>query len=161
VTTQRAQPSGDVGGADTGATALAALPVVALEQIRRFCARHRCPWEPTAWLDAVVGGLAVTVVERRTPANARRSSPTAAKRPVARLEYDHEHRAWSLHWRTSGDRWARYWPAPPSTDVAVVLEALDRDVDGVFWPHPAAPEVPEPHRVAAGSVAGTVPASFG
>jgi hypothetical protein len=138
-------PTDDVGHDGDPGAAMAVLPMVPLEQIRRFCARYRCPWEPTAWLETVVAGLSVTIVERRTPTSSRGSTTVATKRPVARLEFDHERREWSLHRRTGGERWTRYWPAPATSDIVLVLEALTRDADGVFWPRPV-PAGPGPRR---------------
>jgi len=42
-------------------------------------------------------------------------------------------REWTLYWRDRNQRWHRYDSAAPTSAIAALLEAMDRDPTGIFW----------------------------
>ena len=53
-------------------------------------------------------------------------------------DYNHKswsvsRREWTLFWRDRNHRWHRYKYTAPTTEIARLLEEIDRDPTGIFW----------------------------
>jgi hypothetical protein len=40
---------------------------------------------------------------------------------------------WTLYWRRADGHWYAYGPAPPTADLAALLEVIDEDEYGAFF----------------------------
>lgn len=40
---------------------------------------------------------------------------------------------WSLYWMRANLKWHAYRPAPPTVDLAALMEVIDRDEYGAFF----------------------------
>jgi hypothetical protein len=40
---------------------------------------------------------------------------------------------WTLYWPDRNSRFHQYEPTPPTSDVGVLLEKIDRDPMSIFW----------------------------
>ena len=73
--------------------------------------------------------------------DARRASSAVATRVRARLDekpgrpasFERRRREWTLFWRDRNHRWHRYKYTAPTTEIARLLEEIDRDPTGIFW----------------------------
>ena len=83
-------------------------------------------------MEAVVDRHAVTLVERRAPWRPE-FGPDWTRSPVARLRWSVSRREWTLFWRDCNHRWHRYKYTAPTTEIARLLEEIDRDPTGIFW----------------------------
>jgi hypothetical protein len=83
-------------------------------------------------MEAVVDRHAVTLVERRAPWRPE-FGPEWTRSPVARLRWSVSRREWTLFWRDRNHRWHRYKYTAPTTEIARLLEEIDRDPTGIFW----------------------------
>jgi hypothetical protein len=83
-------------------------------------------------MEAVVDRHAVTLVERRAPWRPE-FGPEWTRSPVARLRWSVSGREWTLFWRDRNHRWHRYKYTAPTTEIARLLEEIDRDPTGIFW----------------------------
>lgn len=64
--------------------------------------------------------------EGREPAKRMRS-------PVAKLRFVRTTGLWTLYWRRADLKWHAYQPAAPSTDLAALVDVIDRDEYGAFF----------------------------
>jgi len=69
-------------------------------------------------------------VERR---GGPRLAPSGREARVARLSWSVSRREWTLFWRDRDHRWHRYKYTAPTTEIARLLEEIDRDPTGIFW----------------------------
>ncbi|WP_210776907.1 DUF3024 domain-containing protein [Micromonospora sp. U56] len=53
--------------------------------------------------------------------------------PVARLRYTKSTGTWTLYYRDRNLRFHRYDLAPPTSNMADLLDELDRDPTAIFW----------------------------
>jgi hypothetical protein len=83
-------------------------------------------------MEAIVDRHAVTLVERRAPWRPE-FGPEWTRSPVARLRWSVSRREWTLFWRDRNHRWHRYKYTAPTTEIARLLEDIDRDPTGIFW----------------------------
>jgi hypothetical protein len=83
-------------------------------------------------MEAVVDRHAVTLVERRAPWRPE-FGPEWTRSPVARLRWSVSRREWTLFWRDRNHRWHHYKYTAPTTEIARLLEEIDRDPTGIFW----------------------------
>ncbi len=83
-------------------------------------------------MEALVDGRAVTLVERRAPWRPE-LGPEWTTGPVARLRWTASRGEWSLFWRDRNHRWHRYPYASPTSEIAQLLDEIDRDPTGIFW----------------------------
>ena len=106
-------------------------PETDIARVRRYCQR-RVPLHAREQvrLEAVVGGSAITIIERRAPWR-EDFGPEWSRRKIAQLRYAHG--AWTLHWADRNGRWRRYPDLEPSPRLDDLLAELDRDPAGAFW----------------------------
>ena len=83
-------------------------------------------------MEAVVDRHVVTLVERRAPWRPE-FGPEWTRSPVARLRWSASRREWTLYWRDRNHRWHHYKYTAPTTEIARLLEEIDRDPTGIFW----------------------------
>lgn len=74
----------------------------------------------------------MTLIERRAPWRPE-FGPEWTRSPVARLRWSVRSRDWTLFWRDRNLRWHRYDYAAPTSDIATLLDEIDRDPTGIFW----------------------------
>jgi hypothetical protein len=53
--------------------------------------------------------------------------------PVAKLRFVRTSGLWTLYWMRADQRWHAYEPAPPSRDLAELVEVVDRDQYCAFF----------------------------
>ncbi|MFF0314247.1 DUF3024 domain-containing protein [Micromonospora sp. NPDC005252] len=53
--------------------------------------------------------------------------------PVAHLRYTKNTGTWTLYYRDRNLRFHRYDLAPPTSNMAELLDELDRDPTAIFW----------------------------
>jgi DUF3024 family protein len=101
----------------------------AIRAVQHFCDR-RAPEEirDALRLGYEVRGSTITIVEYRPPWD---GAGEWSKDPVAQLR--HHRGRWALFWQRHTRRWRRYdtWT---SEDVDPLLDEINADRDGVFWP---------------------------
>ena len=77
-----------------------------------------------------IDGQSVVLVEERPdwrdPSKRMRSA-------VAKVRYVRTKGLWTLYWRRADLRWHAYRPAPPTTDLAALVEVVDHDEYGAFF----------------------------
>ena len=83
-------------------------------------------------IECDVSGRDVTIVERRPPwgPDAGLEWMTSS---VARLRYLKSRGVWRLYWSDSDEGWHEYPRLPVATQVAELLEEIDRDPTALFW----------------------------
>ena len=83
-------------------------------------------------MDAVVDRHAVTLVERRAPWRPEFGQWTRSR--VARLRWSVSRREWTLSSGvTATTAGTAYEYTAPTTEIARLLEEIDRDPTGIFW----------------------------
>ncbi len=109
------------------------VPEQARREIARWC-HDRVPAHrrDERRVDYQVLQETVTIVERRPP-EMPELKPAWSSRKVAQLRYDHPvDGQWVLFHQVDGD-WRRY-EAPPTSSPGPLLDEIDADPAGVFWP---------------------------
>ena len=81
-------------------------------------------------LDVETQGPTITIVERRPPQPGLGSEWT--RRRIAQLRYDPSAELWTLCHSDAYQRW-HVTDLPPTPDVRVLIDEMERDPDGVFW----------------------------
>lgn len=56
--------------------------------------------------------------------------------PLARFCFNTELRQWTLHYRDDQERWRLYLNVGATLDFGKLLQAVERDPFGFFWPEP-------------------------
>ena len=109
------------------------LPEQDLAAIRQYCEEH-VPAQVAHQLrlEAVVTQGAATIVERRPPWRTEPGTEWSTG-PVARFRYNATAGLWTLYCRYADMRWHRYPHVEPSTDIAALLDEVDRDPTAIFW----------------------------
>jgi hypothetical protein len=90
-----------------------------------FCRRRTQP-EVAGELRLIyeVDGQSVVISEERPD---WRDSAGRMHTPVAKLRFVRSSGLWSLYWMRADLKWHAYEPAPPSRDLAELVEVVDRD----------------------------------
>jgi Protein of unknown function (DUF3024). len=110
-----------------------ALPGLDVAAIRHFCEQRVPPHAlHQVRLETEVSPTAVTIVERRAPWR-EDYGPEWTSLGIARLRYVAKYKHWVLYWRDRNQRWHKYDLIPPSPDILVLLDEVDRDRTGIFW----------------------------
>jgi hypothetical protein len=104
----------------------------ALAEVTRFC-EQRTPADlrDQLRLECSARGSTITIVERRAPWNAAFGTDWSAS-AIGQLRRD-AGGTWSLHWRSSDERWHLYEDVKPSRDIQPLLAEIDADPTGIFW----------------------------
>jgi hypothetical protein len=55
------------------------------------------------------------------------------EQPVAKLRFVATTKIWHLYWQRANMRWVGYEPSPADKDIAVLVDAIDRDEYGCFF----------------------------
>jgi hypothetical protein len=106
-------------------------PETDIARVRRYCQRRVPPHaREQVRLEAVVGGSAITIIERRVPWR-EDFGPEWSRRKIAQLRYARG--AWTLQWADRNGRWRRYPDLEPSPRLDDLLAEIDRDPAGAFW----------------------------
>lgn len=118
-------------------TRSSSLPETDLARINRWVER-RNEQIPTHARDQVrieadLDDRSVTILECRPPWDPERMGPEWTRFPVARLRYTKSRREWTLYWRDRNSKFHLYELTPPTADVAVLLQEIDRDPTSIFW----------------------------
>jgi hypothetical protein len=109
------------------------LPALDLAAIRAYCEQRVPPHAlHQVRVEAEVAARSVTIVERRAPWRPE-YGPEWTRSPIARLRYTQARAEWTLYWRDRNQRFHLYDLIPPSRDVTVLLEEVDRDPTAIFW----------------------------
>ncbi|MGO9752146.1 MAG: DUF3024 domain-containing protein [Solirubrobacteraceae bacterium] len=112
---------------------MAAAPPLDIAAVIAYCEQRVPPHAVhQVRMEAVVDRHAVTLVERRAPWRAD-YGPEWTSSPVARLRWNVSRGEWTLYWRDRNNRWHRYDDTAPTTEIAALLEEIDRDPTGIFW----------------------------
>ena len=53
--------------------------------------------------------------------------------PVAKLRFVRRSNRWTLYWMRADLHWHRYEPAPPTADLAALVEVVERDAYCAFF----------------------------
>jgi len=109
------------------------VPEDVLSEVARFC-DERTPVDhrDQLRLDCSARGNAITIVERRAPWNPGFGTDWTTSE-IAQLRRDPERGTWSLHWRSSDERWHAYEEIKSSSDIRPLLAEIDADPTGIFW----------------------------
>jgi hypothetical protein len=104
----------------------------ALAEVTRFC-EQRTPADlrDQLRLECSARGSTITIVERRAPWNPALGTDWSAS-AIGQLRRD-AGGTWSLHWRSSDERWHLYEDVKPSRDIQPLLAEIDADPTGIFW----------------------------
>jgi hypothetical protein len=103
----------------------------ALAEVTRFC-EQRTPADlrDQLRLECSARGSTITIVERRAPWNPALGTDWSAS-AIGQLRRD-AGGTWSLHWRSSDERWHLYEDVKPSRDIQPLLAEIDAPT-GIFW----------------------------
>lgn len=81
-------------------------------------------------LDYEIDGQNVLLFEERPD---WRDATKRMRTPVAKLRFVRTTGLWTLYWLRADLRWHRYDPAPPTADLATLIEVIDRDQNCAFF----------------------------
>jgi len=109
------------------------VPRDVLAEVERFCG-ERTPVDlrDQLRLECSARGSAITIVERRAPWNPTFSTDWTTSE-IAQLRRDPVRGTWSLHRRSSDERWHAYQDMKPSPHIRPLLAEIDADPTGSFW----------------------------
>jgi len=77
-----------------------------------------------------VHGQSVVIAEERPD---WRDPSRRLRNPVAKLRFVRTSGLWTLYWMRANLKWHAYRPAPPSRDLATLLDIIDRDQYCAFF----------------------------
>jgi hypothetical protein len=110
------------------------LPALDVARFQRWCAARvpeRARHQVRVECDEAPRHL--TIIERRAPWTDD-SEAEWTRHPIARLHYTSTTTtSWSLYWRDRNLRFHLYDRTAPSPTVEELLNAIDRDLTGIFW----------------------------
>ena len=113
---------------------MAAPPPLDIAAVIAYCEQRvpqHAPYQVR--MEAVIDRHAVTLVERRAPWRPE-FGPEWTRSPVARLRWTVvSRREWAVFWRDRNQRWHRYESTAPTTEIARLLEEINRDPTRIFW----------------------------
>ena len=113
------------------------MPETDIARINRWLDRENARIPPHAReevrIEVDYDQRSVTILECRPPWDPDRMGPEWMRTPVARLRYTQSRGEWTLYSTDRNSRFHRYDLAPPTTDVAALLDEIDRDPASIFW----------------------------
>ena len=112
---------------------MSALPERDVERVRTWCAGAVSDdVREQMRIEVDVADRHLTLFECRPPWDPAFGSEWT-RQPIARLRFTAGTGLWSLYWADSNDRFRAYEQVKPTAQINVLLNALDRDPDCVFW----------------------------
>jgi len=96
-----------------------------------FCRRHTRPeLVHELRLGYEIAGQSVVVFEERPD---WWDAAQRMRNPLAKFRYVRTSGSWNLYWHRADLKWHRYQPAAPTSDLAALVEIVERDECGAFF----------------------------
>lgn len=112
------------------------LPDLDVARIRRFVERRNERIPPHARdqirIEVDFDAGSATILECRPPWRPD-YGPEWTRSPIARLRYTKSRKEWALFWGDRNLKFHTYDLTAPTSDVAALLEEVDRDPTCIFW----------------------------
>lgn len=102
----------------------------AAKRLDRFCAQEANHRLNPRQLSYRIEGLQVNLFEHR---RCRQPRQQPQQIPIAQLRYSPQLNQWTLH-HQNGEHWQLYLNINPSLDLGKLLNAIQQDPMGYFWP---------------------------